>query len=125
MLPSSDDTYTLKVNQWYHLAVSYNKGTNTATYYVNGDSVGTKTITGASKTPTNQGSAIGSSCQDLVNNAVRDDFNGFVADLSVINSALTQAEIKKAAGLIPEPTTALLSVLALCGLAVRRRRAVC
>ena len=121
-LTASNDTYTLSTDQWYHLAVSYDNSTNTATFYVNGDSVGSKAVTTVSTTPNGHGAAIGSSCQDLVNNAVRDDFNGYIADLSVYNSALNQKEIMKFAGLVPEPSTATLSLLALAGLAARRRR---
>ena len=45
---------------------------------------------------------------------------GKVYDLSIYDGAMTAAEVK--AMVIPEPTTATLSLLALAGLAARRRR---
>ena len=48
-------------------------------------------------------------------------FDGFFRDDAAF--ALNQQAIK--AALVPEPTTATLSLLALCGLAARRRRRRC
>ncbi len=62
-------------------------------------------------------------------NGNRDLFEGTIANLTVFtsDSVATAAELKTAMGntapiLIPEPATATLSLLALCGLAARRRR---
>ncbi len=49
--------------------------------------------------------------------------NDYVSSISVFGSALSAADAKAInAALIPEPTTATLSLLALAGLAARRRR---
>ena len=48
---------------------------------------------------------------------------GKVYDLSIYNGAMTALEVKNlVTGSVPEPTTATLSLLALAGLAARRRR---
>ena len=46
--------------------------------------------------------------------------DGYIDNLYVWNRALGTTEVK--ALVVPEPATATLSLLALCGLAARRRR---
>lgn len=88
-------------------------------YYINGDSIGASTI----KTTDS----------DLTSDVITTlSFAGWVGstrnghcsakyyDLAVYNGAMTAAEVK--ALTIPEPATATLSLLALAGLAARRRR---
>ena len=122
---------TLVKDTWYHLAFTYSNTANLLTFYVNGDSVGSLTpsdnVSGlyTSYCPTtNEGAAIGAASQDLVTGSIQGDFNGHIAELKLLNSTLTQSQILNAAHLeiIPEPTTATLSLLALAGLAARRRR---
>jgi hypothetical protein len=40
----SDNPVTLKADEWYHVAASYNAKNKDVTFYVNGDSIGTVTI---------------------------------------------------------------------------------
>ncbi len=121
------DTITaLTADTWHHVALSYSydaeAGTGTATWYLNGSVAATQSITNTSMSETNTaGSAIGNTSVDTFS-----DFDGSLKldKVQLFDTALTQAEIVTAAGLmtIPEPTTATLSLLALAGLAARRRR---
>ena len=118
---------TILADTWYLLAVSYDSTLDTATFYVNGDNVGSITLGKKFNLPTGGvGGAIGAGTQDLVENAGAIIPQGVVdaqiAELKVFNSALSQSQILTQAHLVPEPTTATLSLLALCGLAARRRR---
>ncbi len=112
------DVITLQKNTWYNVAVSYNKDTGTASYYLNGSLVGTNALSEGYNGTGGAGAAIGSGTKDKA----QDVFSGSIAQFQILNGAKTQAEILKAANLVPEPTTATLSLLALAGLAARRRR---
>lgn len=88
-------------------------------YYVNGDSIGTSTLTTSTTdltaetiTTLSLGSWVGST------NNSRSSAKFY--DLAVYSGAMTATEVK--ALTVPEPTTATLSLLALAGLAARRRR---
>ena len=119
------DGPTILADTWYLLAVSYDSKLDTATFYVNGDNVGSITLGNKFNLPTGGvGGAIGAGSQDLVENATipQGAVDAQIAELKVFNSALSQSQILTQAHLVPEPTTATLSLLALCGLAARRRR---
>ena len=112
------DVITLQKNTWYNVAVSYNKDTSTASYYLNGSLVGTNVLSEGYNGTGGAGAAIGSGTKD----ESQDIFSGSIAQLQILSGAKTQAQILQAANLVPEPTTATLSLLALAGLAARRRR---
>ncbi len=115
----------LTADAWHHIAVSYVAETQTATWYLDGSLAATYTLSSTELTSfdSNSGCAIGSWAQD----ANKDDYTGgsmMLDHMQIYDTALTAAEIRTNAGLmlIPEPTTATLSLLALAGLAARRRR---
>ena len=88
-------------------------------YYVNGNSIGVSTfnttggdLTASKITTLSLGSWVGTT----ENSRSSAKFY----DLAVYNGAMTATEVK--ALMVPEPTTATLSLLALAGLAARRRR---
>ena len=110
----------LELNTWYTLALSYSASNDTATFYVNGESVGTLNLTDKASVATTAGLGVGSgggSRQGL--------WDGQMADFKLFNSALTADQVAAygAPVAIPEPATATLSLLALAGLCARRRRA--
>ena len=105
---------------WYHLAVTYSAGT--ATFYVNGDVAGTIEGLGTANftSPGGQKAVFGAKGAERA----EEFMTGAIADFQIHEGALTQKEILAASHLklIPEPATATLSLLALAGLAARRRR---
>ena len=111
---------TVAANEWNHLAFSYSSSSNEITLFVNGVSVGTTSAGNSYGAPNNNTIHIGAGST----NSGQDDFKGQVADLRIITGQALDADAVKwhAATLLPEPTTATLSLLALCGLAARRRR---
>ncbi len=113
----------LTANAWHHFAVSYDHTTTTAYWYLDGDLVATQTLADASiNAPGGEGSVIGSGGQDMQDAA----WKGYLDNVQVYTTALSQAEILTNAGLIavvPEPATASLSLLGLAALMLRRRRA--
>lgn len=115
--------YTLTADTWYHLAFAYDHTTNKVALFVNGVSEGTvelgASMAGAGSEASDAYVTIGAAS----NNNQQDNFAGQVAHLQVVTGAALGADaIKQYAASIPEPTTATLSLLALAGLAVRRRR---
>ena len=122
----------ITTNKWYQVGVSLTDVVSTVqgetatpmsvwTLYINGESVASSTV----QTPSNitwttvslfEGKDATSSGR----------FSGFVDDIQIYNvSSLEDASTVmsvQAARLVPEPTTATLSLLALAGLAARRRR---
>ncbi len=117
-----DSTTALTLNTWHHVAVSFMKNEDSSNYtitaYVDGEEYGT-----------------GTSTYELVwsnlalheqNDACTKRFRGGVDDLQFYN-VTTQADVANVvatqyARLIPEPTTASLTLLALGALTLRRRR---
>ncbi len=122
----------LNANEWNHVALSYSYDattqTGTATWLLNGWEVATQTFSSTGDSnynnlywnkPGYEGATIGGTSVDAVTG-----FDGTLQldRVQVFNTALTAYEVRQAAGIIPEPTTATLSLLALAGLAARRRR---
>ncbi|MGN0869201.1 MAG: LamG domain-containing protein [Akkermansia sp.] len=107
----------ITLNQWYNVAITVDGSTNAVTYYLNGKCLGTDTKDSRFNAAQGAYAAIGSGSYDG-----QDLFSGQIAELQVLSGTLTQTQILKAAHLTPEPTTATLSLLALAGLAARRRR---
>ena len=116
--------YTLTADTWYHLAFAYDHTDNTVELFVNGTSEGTITLGNTmvgqgSSNPNNTVYFGAASSVDAQNN-----FDGMVAHFQVITGQALGADAVKqyASTIIPEPATATLSLLALAGLAARRRR---
>lgn len=112
--------YALTLDTWYTLALTYDATDNNATFYVDGTSVGSVTV----PTNVNQpgvGLGIGNGAKEWTTGA----WAGQIADFKLLNSALTANQVAAYGKpvVVPEPTTATLSLLALAGLAARRRRA--
>ncbi len=117
----SGDVVGLTMNAWHHMAVSYDATTKKATWYLDGFDTGLVTnLSSVNYTAvSNVNSSIGSAA-----NGSASSFDGTLQldRVQVFNTALTAYEVRQAAGIIPEPTTATLSLLALAGLAAHRRR---
>ena len=115
--------YTLAEDTWYHLAFAYDHTDNSVELFVNGISKGSLTLDGSmvgtnSDAPDNYVTLGAAS-----DNSSQDNFSGQLAHLQVVTgAAFDAATVKRYAASIPEPTTATLSLLALAGLAARRRR---
>lgn len=114
---------TLSTNTWMNLAITYNKDTGDAVVYINGEQVSTLTglDTARFNNPGGACSYIGAASTDQK----QDTFAGQIAEFQILDGALTQQQVLAAAHLaapVPEPTTGTLSLLALAGLASRRRR---
>lgn len=50
------------------------------------------------------------------------DWNGDLDEISIFDTALSAGQIKALAGIVPEPTTAVLGLMGLAGMGLRRRR---
>ena len=114
---------TLTSNTWYHVAVTYSSSDNAIKFYLNGKDAG-------STTAGNDFTALGTDAVKSIyigaasKNSAQDDFNGSIAQFQIVTGTALTAEQISAAAIppTPEPTTATLSLLALAGLAARRRR---
>jgi hypothetical protein len=113
-------SYTLAADVWYNLAVSYDQSTGEAAFYINGESVGS--LTGLNAVTCHDGGGAASAFGSASSDSLQGAFAGEIAQFQILSGAKTQAEILTASNLVPEPATATLSLLALVGLAVRRRR---
>ncbi len=104
------DMTALQANTWYTLSVSYDADTNIADFSVDGTSVGTLTIQGANGAAVgfDKAEAAGIGIGSGSSSQAQGLWSGKMASLSITT--------------VPEPTTATLSLLALAGLAARRRR---
>ena len=104
---------------WYHLAYAYDASANSVELFINGASKGSVTL-GNYSSPANT-IMIGAS-GNLAD--AMQKFDGQIAHLQIITGEALGADavVQYASNIIPEPTTATLSLLALCGLAARRRR---
>lgn len=108
--------YYPQTNQWTHISVSRD-GNGQISFYANGDSIGQFDST---PTPTSicyQDLTIGATIGNSGGVFYGDFFNGIIDDVRVYDYALSGAEV---ALLVPEPAT--LSLLAVGGLALVRRR---
>jgi len=117
--PSIVDTSSVAADIWTHIALS---GTNSGayTFYINGVATGTGTTPASFLTSQNDSPLYLGSRGDLFTT-----INGNLDEISIWNEALDAGEINSIFlnGVpVPEPSTALLSALALTGLAMRRRR---
>ena len=111
----------LTANTWYHVALAYDGSDNSLDVFVNGVLKNTVTLGTEYVAPTGTNLYFGSAST----NGSQDDFAGSIAQFQIVHgAALNATEIKTIANtpVIPEPTTATLSLLALAGLAARRRR---
>ncbi len=116
----TETSYSLTLDTWYTLALTYDATNNNATFYVDGTSVGSVTVPTAVNQP-GVGLGIGNGAKDWTTGP----WAGQIADFQLLNSALTADQVAAYGAptpVVPEPTTATLSLLALAGLAARRRR---
>lgn len=108
-------------NVWTHYALVVDAGLATSTLYVNGlaaASVPYAITTNPGGTPTRFGAQFA---------PYGEFFNGSLDDVRIYDGVLTGAEVAILANPVPEPATALslgVGLLALVGLAARRRREV-
>lgn len=112
---SATGTSGVSLNDWHHVAVSMS-GTSVA-FYIDGVAAGTGTIN------TTMGDAggpvyIGNRRDQISGGSGPMDFNGYLDDVRIYNTALSQSEIQS---VIPEPGSILLVVSGALFLASRRR----
>ena len=120
----SSGSSTIETNQWYQVGLSVTDALESSksvwTLYINGEVVATKTDDNRTISFSNVALFEGA---DSTGNG---RYTGYVDDIQFYNvSSLDDAKSimsAQAARLVPEPTTATLSLLALAGLAARRRR---
>ena len=119
---------TISANTWYHLAYAYDSTANSITLFVNGESKGAITLDDnchGDGWGQPEGSLVFGAASGVQAQAA---FAGAIAQLEIHDGvAMNAAQVIAAAAApatpaIPEPATATLSLLALCGLASRRRR---
>lgn len=117
-------TDLVSAEAWTNLAITYDMETDLAVGYINGEEIGSVDLSKTtSQSAGGSGIVFGSGCFDIKQGG----FNGSIADFQILNGALDQAGVLAAAHLsenpvVPEPTTGTLSLLALAGLCIRRRK---
>ena len=116
--------YTVESDTWYHLAFAYDHNDNTVEAFVNGTSAGSVTLSNGMAGPGNSAMTNHVTIGAASANENQDNFAGAVAHLQIITGEALGADavVQYASNIIPEPATATLSLLALAGLAARRRR---
>ena len=110
---------TVSTDTWYHIAYAYDNTTNKVELFLNGESKGSITLGTDYAGPTGSNVYFGAAST----NGSQDNFDGSIGRFQVVKGVALDAEgVKYVANNIPEPATATLSLLALAGLAARRRR---
>jgi len=79
----------LSLNTWYHIAVTWDASASTATFYINGESVGTDTTTYTSLYDTAANFSIG-----RLGSSAQGYFDGLIDEVRVWNDVRTEAEIQ-------------------------------
>ena len=124
---NSNATTSLNTGDWVHVAVVWEGASRTATFYANQFAYGSATLpqnlatgngavqVGLTIGGDTRAAGVLTGASTITPNRF---FTGDISDVRVYNRALTAAEIAA----IPEPSTALMLVAGLAGLAVTRRR---
>ena len=86
------DGTTATVGNWDHLAVSYDAGTQTKSFYVNGVHAGTSPVTGTTTYAPNTVNGFHIGGGGDTGTSFR--FNGSIDDMALYNTALSQTEIQ-------------------------------
>ena len=113
-------TFSLNTGEWYHIAATYDNGTNT--FFLNGNLLNTSTLTDTFGDESALGRLV---IGGRLGGNDRDQANGLLDGLRVYNRVLTAAELREAAALsvVPEPSVAMLGIIA-APLMFRRKRSV-
>ena len=86
----------LNANQWYALAVSYDDTTHIASFYVDGEFVGSLTLGTGFSNPGGAGAAIGSGSKDTA----QDRWTGSMAEFRILSGSSTTRDILAASYLL-------------------------
>lgn len=113
---------TITAGEWTHVAITYNHTDGVATAYINGESIGT--ISGLNNVAFTDAGGAAAAIGSLQNASCLNGYVGQLAEFGIYDGAYSQEQVLAVAHLssTPEPATGTLSLLALAGLCVRRRR---